>query len=162
MGRFGTTLEENRAPALEIGSKACEHTGSVLFSTLPMHRAWDTGDQKWATGDQKWSTRGARRHPVGHKHAKRGQKRTPNDHQKDENFAPVRAAGSPEPQPPKNEQKSKKVSRAGQGPKKPRKGSSAFFILFLLHVVAPLGLRNWEPEPGPESDLFKSVGAKRT
>ena len=52
--------------------------------------------------------------------------------------------------------------RAGQGLQKPRKGSSAFFILFLLHVVAPLGLRNREPEPGPESDLFKSVVAKRS
>jgi len=74
----------------------------------------------------------------------------------------MRAAGSPEPQPPKNEQKNKTVSRAGRGSPKAQKGSSAFFILFLLHVVAPLGLRNWEPEPGPESDLFKSVGAKRT
>ena len=67
-----------------------------------------------------------------------------------------------QPQHPPNEQKIKKYLGADQGSFWLKKGSSSFFNLFLFHVVAPLGLRNWEPEPGPESALFQLAGAKRT
>ena len=67
-----------------------------------------------------------------------------------------------QPQHPPNEQKIKKYLGADQGSFWLKKGSSTFFNLFLFHVVAPLGLRNWEPEPGPESALFQLAGAKRT